>query len=127
MVAVKVERPAKPGNLIQEEAILRDLQGISRHISAPLFLTSDTACKWVPHIVVAGRHEGTTNYIAMELLGENLSDLRRARSKRHFSMLTTMMLAEGMLIALREVHEAGYVHRDIKPVCMLSLHLLTSA
>jgi tau tubulin kinase len=52
----------------------------------------------------------------MELLGENLSDLRRSLPKRHFSMLSTMMVAQRMLVAIREVHEVGYVHRDIKPV-----------
>lgn len=56
----------------------------------------------------------------MELLGENLSDLRRTMQKRHFSVLSTLMLAERMLVAIREVHEVGYVHRDIKPVsCIL--------
>eukprot|EP01126_Amoeba_proteus_P062639 TRINITY_DN8546_c0_g1_i2.p1 TRINITY_DN8546_c0_g1~~TRINITY_DN8546_c0_g1_i2.p1 ORF type:complete len:300 (-),score=89.29 TRINITY_DN8546_c0_g1_i2:72-971(-) len=51
----------------------------------------------------------------MELLGENLSDLKRRQEGQHFSMLTTLVLAKKMLIALREVHESGYIHRDIKP------------
>lgn len=57
----------------------------------------------------------------MELLGENLSDLRRSLPKRQFSMLSTLMAAERMLRALKEVHDAGFIHRDIKPVRIQNL------
>lgn len=52
----------------------------------------------------------------MELLGENLSNLRRQQPTHNFSLLTTLMLARQMLRCLREVHERGFIHRDIKPV-----------
>jgi len=51
----------------------------------------------------------------MELLSSNLSELRRRRKSGKFSLLTTVMLGIQMLRSLREVHNAGYVHRDIKP------------
>jgi tau tubulin kinase len=98
-VAVKVERVCKPGNLAEEESILRDLKG----------------CKYVPHLLNSGRHEDRVNYIVMDLLGENLSVLRRKQASHHFSLLCTLMLGMQMLRAIKEVHETGYIHRDIKP------------
>lgn len=51
----------------------------------------------------------------MELLGENLSELRRRQENGKFSMLTTLKLGMQMLRAIESVHLLGYLHRDIKP------------
>jgi len=69
----------------QEEAILRSLR----------------RCRHVPHIVAAGRHEDKINYIAMELLGENLSVLRRKQSTHRFSIMTTCALGMQVPPSLR--------------------------
>ena len=77
------------------------------------------------------------NYMVMELLGENISDLRRKQPNGRFSMLTTLKLGWPLLLlSLRDfstftglqmltdieaVHELGYLHRDIKPVRLTSL------
>jgi serine/threonine protein kinase len=51
----------------------------------------------------------------MDLLGDNLSNLRRKCSNNVFSMKTTMALGMQMLAAIKFVHDAGFLHRDIKP------------
>ena len=53
--------------------------------------------------------------MVMELLGENLSELRRRQPNNKFSLLTTMKLAIQMIKSIEAVHDLGYLHRDIKP------------
>jgi serine/threonine protein kinase len=98
-VALKVEKPNKVGSLLEEQQILITLQ----------------SCKYVPRLIACGKHLSKMNYIAMELLGENISNLRRKQSSHTFSLLTTVMLARQMLRCIREVHACGILHRDIKP------------
>jgi len=99
-VAVKVERICRNGNLKDEEAILKTL----------------LSCKYVPHLKSSSIEEDKNiNYITMELFGENLSNLRRKQEGTVFSVTTTIMLARQMLRCIREVHNVGILHRDIKP------------
>lgn len=56
------------------------------------------------------------DYLAMELLGPSLSELRRKQPERKFSLSTTLRLGEMMLKCIQALHKTGYVHRDIKPV-----------
>jgi len=51
----------------------------------------------------------------MELLGENLSDLRRKQQEGCFSLDTTIRIGQQMLRAIEAIHNLGYLHRDIKP------------
>lgn len=55
----------------------------------------------------------------MELLGDNLSVLRRRQPSHTFNLKTTMALGMCILRAIKSVHDRGYLHRDIKPVCSL--------
>ena len=52
----------------------------------------------------------------MQLLGQNLSEVRRSRPEGFFSCSTTALLGLQMLQAIENVHRQGYLHRDIKPV-----------
>lgn len=71
-------------------------------------------CPYVVSFVTCGRH-GDFNYLVMELLGENISDLRRRQVSGRFSIVTTCRLAMQMIRAIEAVHNLGYLHRDIKP------------
>ena len=68
--------------------------------------------------ITCGRH-GEFNYLVMDLLGENISELRRRQSSGRFSVVTTCSLALQMLASIKAVHEMGYLHRDVSafPCC----------
>lgn len=59
--------------------------------------------------------EETYRYIAMEMLGPSVSNLRRVCPGGKFSLFTTLQTAQMMLSVIEEFHERGLVHRDIKP------------
>jgi serine/threonine protein kinase len=96
-VAIKVERiDSKKQVLKLEVAVLKKLQ----------------PCEYVVPFVTYGRH-GEYNYLVMELLGENISELRRRQLSGRFSIVTTCLLALQMLTSIRAVHDMGYLHRDV--------------
>jgi serine/threonine protein kinase len=51
----------------------------------------------------------------MELLGDNLSELRRKTPTGKFSMATTLSLGIVFIRSLEKMHDLGYLHRDVKP------------
>lgn len=61
-----------------------------------------------------GRTE-KVNYLVMNLLGPNLSELRKRQSHQTFSMSTTLRLGIQILDALQALHNCGFLHRDLKP------------
>lgn len=98
-VAVKTEKlDSKKRVLKIEVAVLRKLQ----------------ACPFVCRYQQFGRHE-EFHFVVMELLGENLSVLRKQQPGKRFSVGTTMRLGMQMVRAIEGMHEHGYLHRDIKP------------
>ncbi|GMR41883.1 hypothetical protein PMAYCL1PPCAC_12078 [Pristionchus mayeri] len=62
-----------------------------------------------------GRLTGRFNYLIMKLLGKNLWDLRVERSDMRFTLNTALKAAEQSLVAIENLHRAGFLHRDIKP------------
>ena len=109
--------------LKMEVAVLKKLQSHSKHV-----------CKYID----CGRNT-SCNYMIMSLLGQSLADLsrsffgkllfsrtkiiiflqyprlRRANKSNSFSLSTSLRLTREMLLAIRDMHSAGYLHRDIKP------------
>ena len=70
-----------------------------------------------PHLVRVvdfGRTRSGRPFLVMEILeGETLKDAVRARGA--FAPLEALEIAHQMLLGLECVHEAGIVHRDVKP------------
>uniref|UniRef100_A0A914C0U3 Protein kinase domain-containing protein n=1 Tax=Acrobeloides nanus TaxID=290746 RepID=A0A914C0U3_9BILA len=54
-------------------------------------------------------------YLFMTLLGINLEELRRRLPDRKISNASGLKIAIQVFQALRDVHKAGFVHRDVKP------------
>lgn len=54
------------------------------------------------------------NILVMQLLGPSLEDMFN-KCKRRFKLQTVFLLADQIMDLMKSVHEAGYIHRDIKP------------
>jgi len=99
MVAIKIERVDSRKQVLKlEVAVLKKLQ----------------SCPYVVCFLTCGRYNDF-NYLVMELLGENLAELRRRQPNGRFSLLTTLKLGLQMLRAIEAIHDLGYLHRDVKP------------
>ena len=98
-IAVKLERwDTKKAVLKMEVSVLKKMQ------------QSAFVCRYVH----CGHFEDH-NYLVMELLGENLSELRRRRPGGRFSLATTVRLGVQIVQAVEAIHDMGYLHRDLKP------------
>ena len=70
--------------------------------------------EYIPQILEYGRFSGIS-YFVMTLLGKNLSDLKRKRMNRKFTLSTVLRCMRQMVFGLRDIHNCGLIHRDIKP------------
>lgn len=82
--------------------------------SPALFAINVLACPNVCRFITCGRYN-EYNYLVMELLGDNLSELRRKTSTGKFSLATALMLGIVFVRSLEQIHDLGYLHRDVKP------------
>eukprot|EP01128_Nolandella_sp_AFSM9_P012631 TRINITY_DN9471_c0_g1_i1.p1 TRINITY_DN9471_c0_g1~~TRINITY_DN9471_c0_g1_i1.p1 ORF type:complete len:486 (-),score=57.32 TRINITY_DN9471_c0_g1_i1:13-1470(-) len=77
-------------------------------------------CPFIPRLYTYGRFRDVHNpgdeynYMVMELLGENISDLRKVNGGK-FNLSTTLRLGIRFIEILQAFHSYGYVHRDVKP------------
>ncbi|TKR64339.1 hypothetical protein L596_024894 [Steinernema carpocapsae] len=55
------------------------------------------------------------NYIVIQLVGKSLADLRVERPQKKFTMGTALSVGIQCLEALEDLHNIGYLHRDVKP------------
>uniref|UniRef100_A0A0M3HKC5 Protein kinase domain-containing protein n=1 Tax=Ascaris lumbricoides TaxID=6252 RepID=A0A0M3HKC5_ASCLU len=57
----------------------------------------------------------TYSYVVMTLFGPNLMQLRKNCRTNTLTASTVCRVGIHALYAIKQVHEIGYVHRDIKP------------
>ena len=99
-VAVKVEDKKKAQRIYNEYKIYRHLHKSNFNTGLPKiydFLQSNEY-----------------NIMVMQLLGPSLEDLFN-KFDRKLKLSTVFFLAEQLIILLEKLHDAGYIHRDIKP------------
>lgn len=97
-VAVKLARDSHKCSMLEHERdVLEELQGPS-----------------IARYYELGRENGCY-FLVMQLLGENISELRRLTPLKRFSLRITALLGLQLIEGIRHMHEAGFVHRDIKP------------
>ncbi|KAF0310735.1 Tau-tubulin kinase Asator [Amphibalanus amphitrite] len=98
-VALKLESAKQPKQVLKMEvAVLKKLQG------------RDHVCRFIG----CGRND-RFNYVVMQLQGRNLAELRRSQPRGAFSLSTTLRLGHQILHSIQAIHEAGFLHRDVKP------------
>lgn len=87
--------------------MLNNLKGNDPHA-----LSNSVGLKHVPN-VYDFVHNSEQNLIVMDLMGINLAKARRCLEQKYSLKIAIHILIE-MLTAIREVHERGFIHRDVK-------------
>uniref|UniRef100_A0AAF5PX10 Protein kinase domain-containing protein n=1 Tax=Wuchereria bancrofti TaxID=6293 RepID=A0AAF5PX10_WUCBA len=54
-------------------------------------------------------------YLVMDLVGRNLADIRGQYPSKQFQPITAYRISVQVISALRDMHTAGFLHRNIKP------------
>ncbi|KAK0417892.1 hypothetical protein QR680_013273 [Steinernema hermaphroditum] len=104
-VAIKAEAHHSPFPQLYNEAIfLRELQASRGQHGHP----------YVPRFHHFGHWDGVS-YMVTELCGPNMRMLKKATRGDVFSAFASFWLLKQMLLAVRSIHDFGYLHRDVKP------------
>ncbi|KAL6731994.1 hypothetical protein Aduo_002805 [Ancylostoma duodenale] len=91
----------------REEEILKMEAKVMRKIN-------DAKSVHCPQWIESGKFDNY-NFLVMSLLGPSVSDLRKIIPTQKFTLFTVIVIAVQALDSLHEVHNAGYIHRDVKP------------
>ncbi|GMS89191.1 hypothetical protein PENTCL1PPCAC_11366, partial [Pristionchus entomophagus] len=98
-VAVKVEVVcSEAGRMVLEQRVLAAL----------------LHCQFTPTLYASG-NLGNYNYLVMEKLGPNITELRRKQPEKRLSLAVVSRVGVHITSALKELHNQGFLHRDIKP------------
>jgi serine/threonine protein kinase len=97
LVAIKIEKASESKLLLNEAKIYKNLENI----------------KGIPRILSFGR-EGLFNYLVIDLLDESLEELKNI-CEGEMSLKCVLNIGIQLLNRIENFHEAGFVHRDIKP------------
>uniref|UniRef100_A0A5S6Q9Y0 non-specific serine/threonine protein kinase n=1 Tax=Trichuris muris TaxID=70415 RepID=A0A5S6Q9Y0_TRIMR len=71
---------------------------------------STHACRYVD----SGRHE-QIEYLVMTKTGHDLHELRKKTKNKRFDIAAILQIGIQCIEALRDLHEIGFIHRDVKP------------
>ena len=99
VVAIKFENPSISKSILLEEA------EISKDVSS---------CNLFPAYYGSGNEQGL-NYLIIEMLGMSVRGLQENHTAEILSLGKVGEIGIGMVKAIKEFHDMGYVHRDIKP------------
>ncbi|ULT99517.1 hypothetical protein L3Y34_000675 [Caenorhabditis briggsae] len=100
---------------IKMEHATLDIRRMKLEITVLLALRG---CIGIPEILGQGKWQNgdiKSQYIVMQLVGKNLSEIRKALPHRRFSERTLYRAMLQILKALSLLHGAGFLHRDLKP------------
>ncbi|KAJ5071418.1 tau-tubulin kinase 2 [Anaeramoeba ignava] len=75
---------------------------------------NDSKSLYVPKFIACGKTK-QFNFLVMELLGENITKLRKKQAESKFTISTILKIGIQMISALESLHKLGYLHRDVKP------------
>ncbi|KFD52727.1 hypothetical protein M514_06383 [Trichuris suis] len=97
-VAIKVESKDNPRGVLKLEVVVIQAFEVSSHC---------------PRFYGCGQW-GDALYMVMQLLGPSLGQRRRQMPHKMFTISTSIRATVQMISAIQELHDSGYIHRDIK-------------
>ncbi|KAM3715673.1 Tau-tubulin kinase, partial [Dirofilaria immitis] len=80
-----------------------------------LRIANQRHCKHICRMYDYGYVKQEFMFVVMSLLGPDLNKLRNRQPNRHFTLQTSTQIAMQTLSAIEELHQCGFLSRDIKP------------
>uniref|UniRef100_A0A915AGC3 Protein kinase domain-containing protein n=1 Tax=Parascaris univalens TaxID=6257 RepID=A0A915AGC3_PARUN len=108
-VAIKAESMSAKIGLLRIEA--NCLETLNRSIRQ---LYTKTPKEPIPNYYGYGETR-SVRYMVMDLCGRNIRELKKSLKEDRFSMTTSLWIMKKMILALRFLHQLGWIHRDVKP------------
>ncbi|KFD66472.1 hypothetical protein M514_05706 [Trichuris suis] len=97
-VAIKMESKESRKSCLKMEVVVIQAFEVSKHC---------------PRFYGCGEWKNSF-YMVMQLLGQSIGQKRRQMPEKRFSLSTSLRATAQMIIAIQELHDCGFIHRDIK-------------